>query len=128
LANYSVFARRLCRHRLRDWQAGVTDDRSTMYALTTNDSGNVLGEWCSLSSGDCTWMLGLTTDCEQESSYPVLANTDTLAAPLTIKCGGKIEDSQLSRYQFSNFKDIAKLLKKPIESASLYRCRGTSLK
>lgn len=94
-----------------DWQAGVTDDRSTMYAYTTNDSGDMFGEWCSVTTGNCTWMLGLTTACEQESSYPVLANTDTGAAPLNIKCGGKIEDSELSRYQFTSFKDVEKLLK-----------------
>ena len=95
-----------------DWQAGVTDDRSMMFAYTANDSGNVFGEWCSVKSGDCTWMLGLSTSCEQESSYPVLANTDTTAAPLDIVCGGKIEDSNLSRYQFTNFQNVDKLLKK----------------
>jgi hypothetical protein len=94
-----------------DWQAGVTDDRSMMYAFTTNDSGDVFGEWCSLSSGNCSWMVGLSTDCEQESSYPVLANTDTGAAPLNITCGGKIEDTKLSRYQFDNFKAVAAVLK-----------------
>lgn len=94
-----------------DWQAGVTDDRTMMYAYTTNDSGNVFGEWCSVTTGNCTWMIGLTTGCEQESSYPVLANSDKVAAALDIKCGGKIEDTQLSRYQFTNFKSVEGLLK-----------------
>jgi hypothetical protein len=94
-----------------DWEAGVTDDRTMFYAFTLNDSGDVFGEWCSPSTGNCTWLVGMKTGCESDSSYPVLANADSGAAALSIRCAGKIVDTQLSRYQFESFKDIETLLK-----------------
>lgn len=94
-----------------DWEAGVTDDGKTFYAFTLNDSGSVFGEWCYASAGKCFWMIGMETGCETESSYPVLANTEALASPLSIKCGGKVTDTQLSRYQFEDYKSLEALLK-----------------
>jgi hypothetical protein len=93
-----------------DWTYGRSDDRSTFFAFTTNDSGAVLGEWCGASTGKCSWMIGLTTMCEQNSSYPILANSDTGAASVMITCGGKVSDTNLSRYQFTSYKDVESLL------------------
>lgn len=94
-----------------DWTYGRSDDRSSFYAFTTNDSGAVLGEWCSASSGKCLWMIGLSTGCEQNSSYPILANADKGAASVMISCSGKIPNTELSRYQFLGYKDIESVLK-----------------
>jgi hypothetical protein len=57
-------------------------------------------------------MIGTTTGCEQDSSYPILANADTESAPITISCSGKIEGTDLTRYLFNNFKDIENLVRK----------------
>ena len=95
-----------------DWTYGRSDDQSMFYAFTTNDSGAILGEWCSAETGNCAWMIGTTTGCEHDSSYPVLANADQGSAPVTISCSGKIEGTELTRYLFTNFKDIENLVRK----------------
>lgn len=95
-----------------DWTYGVSDNRSSFYAFTTNDSGSVFGEWCSASTGKCLWMVGMNASCNEESSaYPILANTDGAAGPVSIICSGKLENTDLYRYQFSSWKDLESLLK-----------------
>jgi hypothetical protein len=95
-----------------DWIYGVSDNRATFYAFTTNDSGSVFGEWCSASTGKCLWMVGMTASCNEESSaYPILANADGGAGPVSIICGGKLENTDFYRYQFSSWKDLEALLK-----------------
>jgi hypothetical protein len=93
------------------WEAGISDDHQTFYAFTLNDSGSIFGEWCTVSTRICVWMVGMDSGCEGDSTYPVLANTDTGAAPLNIKCGGKLADTNLSRYQFQDYKSVEGLLK-----------------
>lgn len=95
-----------------DWTYGRNDDGSWFYAYTMNDSGAVLGEWCSAGTGNCAWMIGTTTGCEQDSSYPILANADMGSAPIAISCSGKIAGTDLTRYLFTNFKDIESLVRK----------------
>jgi hypothetical protein len=94
-----------------DWQTGVTTNGKTYYAYTQNDSSQVFGEWCSLDSGYCTWMIGMSVTCDTDSAYPLLANSDSGADSLSIKCGGTIEDTNLSRYSFTDFKSVTNLLK-----------------
>jgi hypothetical protein len=94
-----------------DWEADVSDDGGTFYALTTNDSGAMFGKWCTLASGKCTWMVGLNAGCEEDSTYPILANTDTGAQSLSISCGGTVPGTQLSRYQFTSYDDVERVLK-----------------
>jgi hypothetical protein len=96
--------------RSGDWIYGNTDKGDTYYAYTINDSGAVFGEWCSITTGSCSWLIGLSAACEQNSSYPILANTDGGSASVTISCGGKVADLNLSRYQFTNYKNIEGIL------------------
>lgn len=95
-----------------DWTYGLSDNHASFYAFTTNNSGSVFGEWCSAATGKCTWMVGMNASCNEESSaYPILANTDGAAAPVSIICSGKLESTDLYRYQFSSWKDLEALLK-----------------
>jgi hypothetical protein len=93
-----------------DWIYGRSDDGSTFFAYTTNDSGAVFGEWCSESDGKCNWMIGLSAACVPDSTYPILANADTGAGSVMIACGGPLADTALSRYRFTNYKDIEGIL------------------
>jgi hypothetical protein len=52
------------------WGTGVTDDGAALYAATVNDSGNLLGQYCAPSSGNCVWLLGMGTGCKEGDSYP----------------------------------------------------------
>jgi hypothetical protein len=92
--------------RYGDWEADATSDRTMFFAFTTNDSGAVFGEWCSVTSANCMWIVGMSASCDQDSSYPILANSDIGAQSLTINCGGKLADTALSRYQFMSYKGI----------------------
>jgi hypothetical protein len=74
-----------------DWVADVSeDDGGTFYALTMNDSGAVFGKWCTLATGKCTWMVGMRARCEEDLTYPILANTDAGTQSLSISCGGMV--------------------------------------
>ena len=89
---------------LGDWRTGVTTNGKEFFAYTLNDSGQAFGEWCSVDSGYCTWMIGMSYGCDKNFAYPVLANSDAEAESLSMNCSGTIEDTDLSRYAFTDFK------------------------
>jgi hypothetical protein len=92
------------------WGVGFTDDRSSLYAATVNDSGDLLGQYCEPSDGSCMWLLGLSTKCDTGHEYPILANSDTGASQLDIVCGGQLHNGTY-KYAFKNFDDIDSLVK-----------------
>lgn len=92
------------------WSVGFVSDRTSLYAATINDSGALLGEYCTPSKGSCMWVLGMSTGCEEGSKYPVLANANTGAVELEIVCNGKILQDKWS-YAFTNFEQIDALVK-----------------
>jgi hypothetical protein len=96
---------------LGDWRTGVTMNGKEFFAYTLNDSGQAFGEWCSVDSGSCTWMIGMSFGCDKNFAYPVLANSDAEAESLSMNCSGTIEDTDLSRYAFTDFKSVKSLLK-----------------
>lgn len=96
---------------LGDWRTGVTTNGKEFFAYTLNDSGQAFGEWCSVDSGYCTWMIGMSYGCDKNFAYPVLANSDAEAESLSMNCSGTIEDTDLSRYAFTDFKLVKSLLK-----------------
>jgi hypothetical protein len=93
-----------------NWMFDVADDKSYLYAATSNDSGNILGEYCYPEQGSCVWILGLKTSCEKDHTYPVLANTDMGASHLQITCRGLLSNN-LYQYVFTTFDDIDRLVK-----------------
>jgi hypothetical protein len=96
---------------LGDWRTGVTTNGKEFFAYTQNDNGQAFGEWCSVDSGSCTWMIGMSFACDKDFAYPVLANSDAEAESLSMNCSGTIEDTDLSRYAFTDFKSVKSLLK-----------------
>jgi hypothetical protein len=94
-----------------DWRTGVTTNGKDFFAYTQNAGGQAFGQWCSMDSGYCTWIIGMSVGCNKDFAYPVLANSDIAAASLSINCAGTIEDTDLSRYAFTDFKSVKSLLK-----------------
>lgn len=92
------------------WSVALGDDRSFVYAATANDSGALLGEYCYPDKGSCIWILGTKTKCEDGHEYPVLANSDTGAVQLQVKCNG-LAPNNLYSYAFTSFADVDQLVK-----------------
>jgi hypothetical protein len=93
------------------WTTGVTDSGEMLYAATINDSGNLLGEYCSPSTGNCIWLLGMSTACKEGDQYPILANSDAGAAHIMVYCSAKL-DNGLYRYVFTEFDSINNIVTK----------------
>ena len=97
-----------------DWVA-VTQGDQYYYAATLNDSGSVLGQWCYFASGNCLYLIGMTSRCDGDKPYPVLANSDAGAQTLQIKCGGPFVDGNgvtRYRYMFTDFDAIDSIVRK----------------
>ena len=92
------------------WFTGETNDGNFVFAATVNDSGNLLGQYCSPKTGNCLWMLGISTACKLDDKYPILANSDIGAEHLSIHCDKQYEDG-LFRYVFSKFDSIDGIIK-----------------
>ena len=93
------------------WITGETDSNKTgvklYFAATTNDSGNLLGQYC--GAENCIWLLGMNSSCQSGDSYPVLTNSNKGSIPLYVHCDAKL-DNGLYRYVFSNFDAINELI------------------
>jgi hypothetical protein len=93
------------------WMTGVTDTGDGLYAATQNDSGNLLGQYCFPSEGNCIWLLGMATACKEGDQYAVLANSDAGAGHLNVYCSAKL-DNGLYRYVFLEFDAIQNIVTK----------------
>ncbi len=91
------------------WFVGTTDDKANVVAATTNDSGSILMEACTINAKTCRWMIAVGTACDSGSTYSALGNSESGAAILTITCDGKIPDGKY-RYLL-NWKEIESLIK-----------------
>ena len=69
-----------------DWSVGASDDGTIVTAETINESGASFGLVCLTSDGDCMWSLDAQPDCEHGATYPIMANTDSGAYSLTMRC------------------------------------------
>jgi hypothetical protein len=92
----------------------VTDDPTMMYAVTFNDSGALFGQYCYPDKGSCLWLISTSTSCEKDHKYPVLANSDGGAVPLTLHCQGTIGSKGVDAkyaYVFNDFDAVTNLVK-----------------
>ncbi len=89
-----------------EWHTGTTDSgEKLLFAVTANDSGNLLGQYCSPSTGNCIWLIGMNASCKEGDQYPVLANSDKGSAHILVYCNAKL-DSGLYSYVFTDFNII----------------------
>ena len=75
-----------------DWNVGAGESGDFLFAATTNDSGEMLGEYCYASTGKCLWLLGMKTPCEEKDSYVLLANSSSRAKALEVTCAKDLGD------------------------------------
>jgi len=83
----------------------------TFFAATSDDQGNVFGQWCSVKDGSCFYLIALPVVCFEGERYVTLANSDSSANAVEIECRGSLEGRNeqgraLYRYVFSNFASI----------------------
>lgn len=89
-----------------EWHTGATESKEKLFfAITVNDSGNLLGQFCSPDTGNCIWLLGMSASCNEGDQYPVLTNSDKGAAHILVYCDTKL-DNGLYRYVFTDFDTI----------------------
>jgi len=91
------------------WQEGVSDEGTYMYGAVANANGDVFGEFCYYASRMCLWQMAVETSCTDNATAPVLANTETGTAVLTVQCDGKLKTGSY-RYKY-NWKDLESAIK-----------------
>jgi hypothetical protein len=74
-------------HAQQTWQAGVMTDNEGVYAGVTNDSGAILGRYCTFKDDSCVWMLVNDMGCKPANQYPALATAKT-SAHVSLVCAG----------------------------------------
>lgn len=97
-----------------EWFTGVTDSGDKLfYAATMNESGNILGQYCDPSTGNCIWLLGMSTVCKEGDQYPVLANSDASSAHILVYCSARLDNGHY-RYVFTEFDVINNIVMKGV--------------
>jgi hypothetical protein len=91
------------------WTVGSTTDKDGVFAATTNDSGGLLGLYCSKETKRCLWLLTNDIRCKDESRYPVLVNSDSGALSTEIVCSNL---GSQPRYAFGDYDQIASAILK----------------
>ena len=85
------------------WYISDMNDGSGSFAGTINDSGGIFGKYCYASAQSCVWIMTADVGCESGSEYPVLLNSDSGAAPVTVSC--KPIDGK-NRYFFNSYSQV----------------------
>lgn len=76
----------------KDWAWSTDTDKDGYYfAATINGVGSLVGQYCYFDSGNCLWLIGLKTTCDEGSEYPALVNSDAGALQVTLLCAHKYE-------------------------------------
>lgn len=109
----TIFSNKAFAEIFGSWFTGISDDGQAVYAATMNDSGNVFGEYCFPEDGNCVWLIGISAMCKTGDQYPVLANTESAASHITVKCGAKVS-KDLYSYVFTDFNALKELVMKNV--------------
>lgn len=100
--------------RYDDWVVGVSNDRSGLYAATSNDSGSAFAQACD-TRGTCEYRLSISVRCEPGARYPVLVNAnagDAGAMMGTMICQGPNPAQTSSTiYTIGPFDDLDRLVR-----------------
>lgn len=91
------------------WQTGVSTDNDQLYAATVNESGDLLGNYCYIATGNCVWVFATATICKLGQSVEMLANTDTGYEVVKAKCAGPYHWGGATLYR-SVFTNTLKML------------------
>lgn len=75
----------------KDWYWDSSDPTYAT-ALTINDKGYVLGQWCYYADGQCIYIIDFGITCDNATEYPVLVSSDLGAEHLNVTCGHKYEN------------------------------------
>ena len=94
-----------------DWI--VREDALLVYAVSLNESGHGLGQFCS-AAHDCEWSIGTKTRCDSGTTVPILANSDAGAVQLEIRCDGSSTDGRVFSYTFTNFEQVDNLVRRSV--------------
>jgi hypothetical protein len=95
-----------------DWEAFGDRSGSFLSAATVNRNQEVFGEWCYPDKGNCVWLIGITTQCREGDTYPVLANSDVGAVQFEVRCLGKLKVTAAYELVFTNFDDVDHIARK----------------
>ncbi|TAK84820.1 MAG: hypothetical protein EPO20_13340 [Betaproteobacteria bacterium] len=87
------------------WFSGEADSGDFLYAVTANDAGHLLGQYCFPDQNSCVYLLGTSAACEPGKQYPVLVDSDLGSAELLLLCSGQLESGHY-RYLFTDFELI----------------------
>lgn len=94
----------------KDW-IWNTDNNNAYYAVTVNDAGHLLGQFCYLLTGNCLYTVGMDISCEQGNEYPALINSDAGSAQVTLVCGDKVAGQTQNVMYMSPFDDVDRLIR-----------------
>jgi hypothetical protein len=91
-----------------DWEYKT---QGVFYAATTNDSGNLFGQWCDIADRSCMYLMAIPVNCVTDERYLLLSNSDSSANGVEILCRGSLgsknaDGRPLYRYVFTNFDSI----------------------
>lgn len=87
------------------------ESKHFLYAVTMNDSGALLGQYCFPDEGSCIWLVGMEIPCNKDDRYHGLANSDVGAQPLELLCDTQL-DNGLYRYVFTDFKAVDAIVRR----------------
>jgi hypothetical protein len=91
----------------------VVNDRSTMAAVTVNDSGNGFGEICIHETKQCSWFVAIDVPCKVGDAGNLFGNAERGAAMLEAVCDGRTSNNNNTyRWIIKNWKTLEELIKR----------------
>jgi hypothetical protein len=86
-----------------------TDGKDFYFAITTNSTEHILGQYCYIAEATCFYIVSLDIACEPGSSYPALVNSDMGADHIVLKCvHGYKGRNILAIYEFNKTDELVR--------------------
>ena len=82
-------------------------------ALTTNDSDNAFGQFCTDEDQKCYWVIfSINTPCIKEEKSPMLGNSSAGSSSFNTRCAGVVDiyEKKYHRYVIWPFDDVESMI------------------
>jgi hypothetical protein len=93
----------------KDWIWDLSGDEYA-YAATFNEDGRVLGQYCYFDNETCYYLVNLGTNCEKDSEYPSILNSDAGVTEVKLICGHKYKSGNV--FFIKPFDEVNDLIRK----------------
>ena len=92
-----------------DWYGSV-DNEDFYFAMTVNEAGHILGQYCYFENSTCLYLIDMGINCDEGHEYPSLINSSAGSSMVNLVCSHKTKEGKYVM-AINSFDDIDRVIR-----------------